>query len=195
MVLHHVVDGFGFQDTLAIQLTLVEQHLREACVVVQRGGETAAAAFSLRAQEEVARGRIREDVPGIGLRVTRVDRGEAGTLCLGEPEAGVFHRQRSEDVLFEIVAELLAAELLDDCALQVDGDGVAPLFTWLGEQWDFRHALYQCGQVFLFHRLVGDVGAVDGVAGREAVTEAGGVGHHLVHRRRAIGGHEIVEIV
>ena len=103
------------------------------------------------------------------------DVGDAGHLRGVDPEAGVLHAERLEDLRAQEHVERLARELLDEVALDVDAGSVAPVAAGLGGQ----RQRGQRGD----HRP--EIGPSQVGLGIPVVhVEAGGVAHQLPHRHR-----------
>ena len=184
----HDAHRFRAQDADAVEFAFVYQHLQETRVVVGRRDQSAAAGFEpvrIVVRGPVgARGTLHERA---ALLVPVMHFGEARAVLLPHVETGVVHAQGEEHALFEKFAEAHAGKFLHDIALDVDGDGIEPLFAGLVEQRNVGDAVDQLVEVAGGEHLGLPERVVYRILAAEAVAEAGGVVEQFAHGGLARG--------
>ena len=192
VVLTHVVDGARAEDAHAVEHPVVEDHLREAHVVVRGADEAAASAEERRRRcAAAAERRQRHGLPRSGSG--HVERGEAVGLLVVAPERGVAHAERRADALLDELTERLTGHDLDDPTEHVGRHRVVPLRAGLEQQRDRRPHVARAREIHSRGRSPLEPGlpvqVIDAVRVHEAVREARRVREQVVDRHRLRLGH------
>ena len=106
----------------------MQQHLRKAGIIPDRGIQSAAAAFEIRLLLRIP--------PLFPLQtvIDMVQGGDPAELFLRDKEAGILHFQRIEDIFLQVFAQGFAGQHLGHGSQHVDGETVHPSFTGFKSQ-------------------------------------------------------------
>ena len=118
----HLLKGRGLKEALAVEFTLVEQHLVKLAEISgagikSAGGERGALGVM---QGRAEAGVLRFD-QGAALFILRVGFGQHVHMVRTRPEGRVLHAERIEEPLLHEVRVILAAGDFDDASEEVDG--------------------------------------------------------------------------